>query len=59
MVNKIDPNKFRKINSGGFTTIYLTEIIYWYIGSYELGRTSDIASTICQPPLKKYLIIKR
>lgn len=27
----------KKIKVGGFTTIYLSEIEYWYVGSYCVG----------------------
>jgi len=34
---KLSETVVRKINSGGFTSIYLSEIEYWYVGSYCLG----------------------
>lgn len=48
----------KKIKVGGFTTIYLSEIEYWYVGSYCAGVVVQ-QSFEGMRPLKKYIIIKR
>lgn len=60
LINKLQPNiKAKQINRGGFTDIYLTEIFYWYIGSYWAGTFTDLTSITSKAPVKKYVIIKR
>jgi len=60
LINNLSPNiKTKLINKGGFTDIYLTEIIYWYIGSYWAGACSDLTSITSKTPVKKLVIIKR
>jgi hypothetical protein len=48
----------KKIKVGGFTTIYISEIEYWYVGSYCVGVLQEMLENDT-PPLKKYIIIKR
>ena len=55
---KISETMLKKIKVGGFTTIYLSEIEYWYVGSYSVGVLNELQAKDT-PPLKKYIIIKR
>lgn len=49
----------KKVSSGGFTNIYVTEVEYWYVHSYCLGMVEVNQQECESPPHKKYLIIKR
>ena len=36
----------------------MTELIYWYIGSYGVDATTEVDIITSKPPLKKKVIIK-
>jgi len=56
---KLSEAVVKKINSGGFTSIYLCEIEYWYVGSYCIGIMPEAPQIRSTPPHKKLIIIKR
>jgi serine/threonine protein kinase len=57
--NKLNKCLIKKVCSGGFTSIYLAEIEYWYVASYNLGVSDGLKDSCSQNPHKKYVIIKR
>lgn len=57
--NKVNKCLIKKICSGGFTSIYLADIEFWYVASYNLGGTNEAKGVPSQEFNRKYLIIKR
>ncbi len=55
-LNRRELRPLKKLHSGKFASIFLTEIDYWYVGSYS-AQMEPLENP--QPPHRKCVIIKR